>query len=142
MIDRFIDEYRFLSNFYPCPIPVGDFLFPSVENAYQASKTIPMNGAMFEGIFPGQAKKLGNMVGVLRPDWEEVKVGIMEDLLRIKFAIPRLQEKLIATGDEELIEGNNWADRFWGMEFVNDGWVGENHLGKLLMKLREEYRNA
>ena len=44
-----------------------------------------------------------------------------------------LREKLIATGDKELIEGNHWNDRFWG---VCRG-KGQNHLGKLLMELRE-----
>lgn len=35
-----------------------------------------------------------------------------------------LKQKLLATGNEELVEGNNWGDTFWGM--VNE--VGENHL--------------
>jgi predicted NAD-dependent protein-ADP-ribosyltransferase YbiA (DUF1768 family) len=33
----------------------------------------------------------------------------------------------------ELIEGNWWGDTYWG---VCNG-VGENHLGKLLMKIRD-----
>lgn len=134
MIDSFRGEYHFLSNFYPCTIKVGDFLFPSVENAYQAMKTIPMNGAMFESILPGEAKILGNRVGVLRKDWEDVKVGIMEDLLRIKFSSPLMKVKLISTGDEELVERNRWGDTFWG---IYNG-EGENNLGRLLMKIRGE----
>lgn len=37
-------------------------------------------------------------------------------------------------GDAELIEGNTWGDRIWG---VCDG-VGENRLGKILMRVRAE----
>ncbi len=36
-----------------------------------------------------------------------------------------------------LIEGNTWRDTFWG---IYEG-KGENNLGKLLMKIREELRN-
>lgn len=55
----------------------------------------------------------------------------------MKFAIPELKEMLLATGDEELVEGNYWHDTIWG---VCDG-VGENHLGKMLMEIREDLRN-
>jgi predicted NAD-dependent protein-ADP-ribosyltransferase YbiA (DUF1768 family) len=70
----------------------------------------------------------------LRPDWEEVKDGIMYKLLKSKFTDPVLRDKLIATGSAELIEGNNHWDRYWG---VCRG-EGQNKLGKLLMKVREE----
>ena len=71
----------------------------------------------------------------MRADWEEVKIEIMEEALRLKFDDPHLKDLLLATGDKELIEGNTWNDQFWG---VCNG-VGENNLGKLLMKLRKEY---
>jgi predicted NAD-dependent protein-ADP-ribosyltransferase YbiA (DUF1768 family) len=58
----------------------------------------------------------------------------METLLRQKFAHPELRAKLKETNDAELVEGNWWGDRFWG---VCRG-EGENHLGKLLMKIRAE----
>lgn len=55
----------------------------------------------------------------------------------VKFAEPGLQAKLLETGNEELVEGNYWGDTFWG---VCRG-RGENHLGKLLMKVRTYYKN-
>lgn len=48
-----------------------------------------------------------------------------------------LKEKLLATGNDILEEGNTWGDRVWGT--VNG--VGENRLGKILMRVREELRN-
>jgi predicted NAD-dependent protein-ADP-ribosyltransferase YbiA (DUF1768 family) len=72
----------------------------------------------------------------LRPDWESIKLDVMETAVRIKFTDPELAAKLIATGDEELIEGNWWNDTFWG---VCNG-VGENHLGKILMKVRADIK--
>ena len=77
----------------------------------------------------------------LRPDWEEVKVGIMEEIVRAKFTQhPELAARLLATGDKVLVEGNHWGDTCWGVD-TRTG-QGENHLGKILMKVREELRQA
>ncbi|WP_308694469.1 NADAR family protein [uncultured Veillonella sp.] len=51
-------------------------------------------------------------------------------------ATKRQQAKLLATRDRMLIEGNDWGDTFWGMV---DG-EGENNLGKILMRVREEIK--
>ena len=65
----------------------------------------------------------------------------MRDALRLKFAIPELREKLIATSDEELCEGTTWHDRFWGICTCDRcGGRGENHLGQLLMEIRKEIK--
>ena len=45
-----------------------------------------------------------------------------------------LLKKLLDTGDAELVEGNTWGDRVWG---VCKG-EGENRLGKILMRIRGE----
>jgi predicted NAD-dependent protein-ADP-ribosyltransferase YbiA (DUF1768 family) len=47
-----------------------------------------------------------------------------------------LADRLLLTGDEELIEGNYWHDHIWG---VCDG-TGTNWLGKILMEIRDELR--
>jgi predicted NAD-dependent protein-ADP-ribosyltransferase YbiA (DUF1768 family) len=62
----------------------------------------------------------------------------MRELLRQKFAKPSiLADRLIDTGNCQLIEGNYWGDTFWG---VCKG-KGENWLGKLLMEIRAEIQN-
>ena len=48
-----------------------------------------------------------------------------------------LKTNLLKTGDAMLIEGNTWGDRIWGQ--VNG--VGENNLGKILMRIREELKD-
>lgn len=132
MINSFAGENRWLSNFWSCFVVLDDVTYPSTENAYQAAKTLNKDQrVVFEKCFPGKAKREGRKLSI-RPDWEEVKFSIMEDLLRQKFSQPELQQKLIATHPQELIEGNNWGDVIWG---VCNG-VGENNLGKLLMKIR------
>lgn len=139
-ISSFRGDYRFLSNFYPCDVQLDNITYSSTEHAYQAAKTTdPFWRKVFYQlplVSAGQAKRLGRELS-LRNDWESVKLGIMEDLLRQKFNIPDLKEKLLETETAQLIEGNNWGDVFWG---VDDKKGGQNHLGKLLMKVRAEYK--
>lgn len=83
---------------------------------------------------PSVAKKLGRRVA-LRKDWESVKFSIMKDLVKAKFTQnPDLAEKLLATDNAHLEEGNTWGDRIWGT--VNG--TGANKLGIILMQVRDE----
>jgi len=73
----------------------------------------------------------------LRPDWDDVRIGVMEEVVRAKFnQNPHLAARLMATGQMPLVEGNDWGDTFWGVD-VKTG-KGENNLGKILMKIRSE----
>lgn len=140
MINRFRGEYRFLSSFWPAEVELEGLTFPTVEHAYQAAKTtnVTLRKSIARLPTPGIAKRAGRGLP-LREDWEEIKLGIMENLVRQKFTLhDDLKHELLGTGDEELVEGNNWRDTFWGM----CGGVGKNHLGKILMKIRDELREG
>lgn len=134
----FIGQYRFLSNFYPSVVSYHGIMWPTVEHAFQAAKatTDQQRQWILGAKRPGVAKARGRKID-LRPDWEEVKFDIMLQLLRRKFSLTDLRSKLLSTQDRELLEDNNWGDRFWG---TVDG-KGENHLGRLLMQVRDEVRN-
>lgn len=133
VIDLFTGDYSFLSNFHPSPVEFKGDVYKTVEHAYQAAKTEhPEEREQIRNAFsPGAAKRLGKRVH-LRPDWENIKVGVMKSLLEQKFEDPVLAQQLIDTDPHELVEGNSWGDTFWG---VCDG-VGENVLGVLLMEVR------
>jgi ribA/ribD-fused uncharacterized protein len=148
MIDKFEGRYRFLSNFYPCKIEYQGIKYPSVENFYVAMKVNDqqlINGTYYTpGDFremiaritnPAEVKKLGSKVK-LRTGWDEKKLEVMNWAVRQKFKDETLAELLLSTEDQELIEGNWWKDYFWG---VCNG-KGENHLGKILMEVREELK--
>ena len=133
-IDKFDGtEYAFLSNFYSSPITYEGIVYPTVEHMFQALKSLDQKQRIkiANAATPGQAKRLGRQVA-LREDWEEVKVDVMRTALQLKFTDPTLRQQLINTGEAELIEGNTWNDRFWG---VCQG-TGKNMLGTLLMELR------
>lgn len=131
---EFKDEYRFLSNFYPA-------LGSTVEHQYQAAKTLDKDWArrILQSRTAGEAKRAGRNAP-LRPDWDEVKIPVMRELLVRKFSNPELREKLVATANFLLVEGNWWHDNFWGKCYCArcHTKVGENHLGKLLMEIRND----
>lgn len=137
-IDFFTNEYRFLSNFYAVPVLYEGVTYPTSEHAFQAAKTFDADERLRISKLdsPRDAKYAGRHV-ILRPAWEHVKVDVMTDIVRAKFTQnPEMKQKLIATGDAELIEGNHWGDVEWG---VCNG-KGHNKLGKILMDVREELK--
>lgn len=139
-IMKFSGKYRFLSNFYPAEVVYENYRYPTIEHAFQAAKTLNQGERKIirQSEKPGQAKRLGRKVE-LRRDWDQIKLQVMEDLNRQKYArYPELAAKLIATGDAELQEGNTWGDRFWGVDLKTG--EGENHLGKILMRIRGELK--
>ena len=142
MINKFVGKYAFLSNYHLCEVVYEGIAYPSVEHAFQAAKTLDMTQRyeIANMKTPGAAKRAGRTLN-LRSDWEEVKTQVMEDCLREKFRDPELLASLLGTGDHFLIEGTTWHDQCWGICTCEKcGGNGENRLGKLLMKIRDEYR--
>lgn len=137
MIGPFQGEYRFLSNFY------RDETGFAVENAYQAAKTLdPKWQAAIMASSASVARALGQRAPK-RADWEAIRIPTMQKLLEQKFQHPDLRARLLATGDQELVELNTWHDTFWGRcTCPRCGGKGENHLGRLLMALRAELSRA
>lgn len=136
-ISSFKGEHAWLSNMQRIePFFYGHLKFDSVECFYVAMKTTDIvERAKISKMKPYEAKKYGRALN-LRGDWDEIKLGVMKWGLKKKFSQPKFKDLLLATGNQELIEGNTWGDTFWG---VCNG-VGENHLGKLLMEIREQLK--
>lgn len=142
-------ETRFLSNFYPhkkdgskCPVDVkviyNDIEFDCVENAYQAAKFLDKTQQIqFSKKSPYETKAYWEENKNYRPDWNDIKLNVMKDLIWQKFSNSKeLTQMLLDTQDAILEEGNDWDDTFWG---VCNG-VGENNLGKILMAARERLK--
>lgn len=155
---NFRGEYSFLSNFANCRLQVYNIICSSTEVAFQLSKTlIPEEIAQFVNLAPGEvfdikdntrtyesvdakkAKYLSHRI-TTRPDWHRVNKEIMYNILCIKFKHNDFfKRKLLATNSIEIIEHNKWNDEFWGVnEFTQKG---ENNLGKIIMRIRDEIRN-
>ena len=130
-------EYGFLSNFSNHDFQIDGEVWPTVEHYYQAQKFIDkkIQLEIKQAKTPDNAKWLAHKLGdQIRPDWDRVKDEVMTYAVRKKFETHKeLQNLLITTGDEELIE-NSKSDFYWGC-----GWdgTGQNKLGKILMEIRE-----
>lgn len=136
MIDSFSGKNSFLSNFHPCHVEFDGMLYPSVEHAYQAGKSLDFavrKAFTWDELTAAQSKRLGRAIAC-RSDWDSAKDQVMLTCLRSKFLAPNLRELLVDTGHQDLIEGNRWGDTYWG---VCRG-EGLNRLGKLLMRVRKE----
>ena len=135
-IRQFTGEYNFLSNFYPVKITYDNITYASSEHAYQAQKCKNSDDKLkFIDISAAQAKRLGKKVEN-RDDWNDVRVQIMYDILKLKFQNSKLRKMLLSTGDKYLMEGNYWNDSFWGYDLKRN--KGENVLGNLLCKIRSD----
>lgn len=145
----FRGDYSFLSNFYTDMDPIvvrykeqgsadGDIeiAYPTSEHMYQAYKSLRLEDRIAVSKIPKPGKT--KHTTIKRKNWHDIKVDVMRHILCLKFSQPILKEKLLNTGDMQLIEVNWWYDRFWGTdEFLH----GENHLGILLMSVRDQLRD-
>ena len=143
VIDNFDGVNEFLSNYFPSAIIGKDdgIKYPTVEHYFQAHKTMDLEDRqkIADAHTPGMAKRAGRAID-LRPDWEKVKDSIMWEAVLLKFSIPELKEKLIKTGNAQLIEGNTWHDNYWGDCKCENcaNRVGYNRLGGILMTVRQQ----
>lgn len=134
-IDSFRDADAWLSNFFKCPVIVDGITYPSAENAYQAHKFSETEERIKISLMSPKESKNYPKNKAIRPDWDDVRLNVMYNIVYAKFSQnPALKNMLVNTSGIELIEGNTWGDTFWG---VYKG-KGENHLGKILMRVRDE----
>jgi ribA/ribD-fused uncharacterized protein len=150
-------RYECFSNFYPAKVELDGEEYSSVEHAFHAAKTDNprQRKAIRLAASPGRAKTMGRRL-VLAPDWHEKRVVVMRLLVLSKFTLNEdlsepattrldMRKMLLDTGGAVLIEGNRWHDNFWGIcacggtkETCPTVPAGENHLGQILMSVREE----
>lgn len=139
-ITQFEGVHAFLSNFWTSSVVLDDQTYMTVEHAYQAAKfdSVLIRSMIRRQPSGGMAKREARRHTIDKAAWDAKKIVVMRGLLHQKFAIPALREGLLRTGLTTLVEGNTWNDTFWGV--CND--VGENHLGLLLMAIRQEVRRT
>ena len=139
----FRGQYSFLSNMYEGSMfEYRGLRYKNVEAAFQSRKNTKREQD-FEMLTGKEAKQLGRHVA-LRKDWEQVKYGIMYEIVYLKFTKNKeLQAKLLETDDRELIELNTWNDKTWGVVYnsTTKKYEGDNMLGKILMGVREAIRH-
>lgn len=131
-------DFNCFSNLSSYAVEMGGVLFPTSEHAYQYEKfsdpTIQLQ--ILNARSGYDAKMIANAhAESARQDWNEVKLSVMEDILRAKLQQhSHIKKKLLETGDKEIIEASK-DDAFWGWGADHKG---SNNHGKIWMKLRSE----
>ena len=141
MIIEFQNDYRWLSNFAPVKITLGNIEYSSVEVAFLSAKSEDIEWKAFcsdETNTPGQVKKESRLINLI-DNWETIKLDVMKECLIQKFTQEPYKSQLIATDNQHIQEGNNWNDKFWGVCLKTN--EGQNNLGKLIMKIRQDLIN-
>lgn len=144
IIDSFTKDHRFLSNFYQSSFTYNGLTYQSAEAAFQAQKCEKEEDKIKYTLIknPVRAKQMGKKEPNLPDNWDDISFDIMLDVVRAKFSLPENAEKLLATGDAELIEGNYHHDNLWGSCMCEKckTKAGQNRLGRILMQVREELK--
>lgn len=131
------------------PHKYQDILYYTAENFYQAMKTDRNNIKLrthIASLSPGKARKFwrqdNNKKKHQRKDWLEMNLQVMDHILHIKFAKGTSWHTTLMETNTPITEWNNWHDKFFGVCVCDRcGTKGENRLGKMLMKIREEFKN-
>lgn len=143
-MDEFIGfyprEFFCLDNFSSFAVLYNGVKYPTVEHAYQALKFIDTAPEIAQEILDSFSAHEAKIIAQANkskqnPKWTEINIRIMEELLRLKLEQnPYVKTKLLQTKDYLICEDSP-KDSFWGIGPNRDG---QNQLGKLWMKLREE----
>lgn len=150
------DKYGCLSNWYKADFEYAGKHFASVEQFMMYHKLMTFGqydlaDQVMKTDDPAEAKKIGRTHFDNFDDklWTRISSTIVKRGVRAKFVQnPDLMRELLATGNAVLAECSPY-DKVWGIGLAPDDervfdtrkWNGKNKLGRILMILREEFRN-
>lgn len=134
-------EFYPLDNFSSFKVKYKGYLYASLEEAFQSALFLPDHKEISDRIKNSYSAHVAQKImleNISKINYtKEEQVEIMEELLRLKIEQnPYVKKKLLETKDYQIIEDSP-KDSFWGW---GKDRKGENKLGKLWMKLREELR--
>jgi N-glycosidase YbiA len=140
----FTPRFYVFDNFSAYTVDIWGKRFLTSEHAYQWKKYSEDRPDLAEQILlatnPSQVKKIADDNRDAVPvGFHDIKLQIMEEILRAKLnQHEKVRERLLETGDREIIE-NSPVDSFWG---IGPNGNGENQVGKIWMKLRDELKTG
>lgn len=147
--------YRTFSNMAEYPVQIEDKRYPTVEHYFQAMKAQTFNDKeilqqILETPSAKAVKALGKKVkNFIKEKWDSERLDVMKRGVRAKFVQhPEIQKQLIETGNKQIGDADA-RDLFWGIGTSEntdkskypEKWKGQNQLGKIMMALRDEFKN-
>jgi ribA/ribD-fused uncharacterized protein len=135
-------EYYVFDNFSSFQVEYKGKIYPTSEHAFQSvqfTNNPELAKVIRNAKSAHEAQKLAQENKDKRDsNWEEIKLDVMKEILHCKAdQHPYVMKKLLQSGDREIVE-DSWRDDYWGW---GENRNGQNMLGKLWMKVREEIKN-
>lgn len=136
----FLSGWYAFDNFSAFEVEWRGELYPTAEHAYQAAQFMDTNPELAEAVrkcaSPRLASDFANENSEYDdPNWKEKRLLIMEEIVSAKlYQHDYVKNTLMESGLRTIIEMND-DDAFWGW---GSDKKGENDLGKIWMKLRDE----
>ena len=133
-----------LDNFSAFGLTMDGKYFQTSEHAFQYLKFVDTNYDLAEKIrnsySPNEARNIAHENKIYKPtNWKDIKYKNMEKVLRLKVEQnPVVMKKLLQTNNYIITEYCTDQDTEWGLDNNNNG---ENNLGKIWMKIRNELNN-
>ena len=137
MSDWIFSNFKCFDN----PLIYQKLSYNTVEHFYQAMKSKDMSyRRKVSKLTTANAAKYAGRSVCLRPDWESIKIRVMEYALRYKFSKGTSHFIALSKTLGHIVESNYWHDNEWGNCTCDKccNRKGKNLLGKLLMKIRDE----
>ena len=153
-VTAFRSDNNPLSNFYSCTLVSGDITFKSVEHFYQFECCMNCDRPdLAQKVIEAESPKLAKQIAYdlkrsISPErlakWFKARIIVMENALKLKWnSCAKFRQALMQTSGMTIAEATQ--DTFWGVgvapnlaqETRCSKFIGDNHLGRLLMGIRD-----
>lgn len=148
-VTAFQSQFSPLSNLFVAPIRRNGITYRSSEHAFQHAKALcnddhAIARSVLDEPCPYEAMALGKKIPITS-EWQSKQLIVMEEILRLKLEqVPQFVQELKSTGNQHLVE--NARSPFWGagthynaLSIFNKTYPGRNHMGRLLVKVRDHF---
>lgn len=140
-----------LSNLFPCAIQFRGIRFNSLEQAYQYFKALFLENRelatrILESVSTETILRVAKLIGPAMPvEWDNMKLQLMADLLLAKYEQCEMFRQMLEGLPLDYILVEATANKFWAAGLGPDlvlctrvtHYPGQNHLGRLIMVIRE-----
>lgn len=133
-------EYGYLATYSNHGFYKDGVYYKTSEHYFQSKKfdDIAVVNKIINAATPKEASNIGrDRLNKKRDNWRDIKKDIMFEAVLYKFEQNEdIKQKLLSTGDEEIIE-ETVKENYWG---IGPNYDGENNYGKILCKVRDYLR--
>lgn len=135
-------QYGYLASYSNHGFYKDGIYYKTTEHYYQSMKMVDheIKKKIIEAKTPKEASNIGrDRNNKKQENWKSIKNKVMFEGVLYKFEQNEdIKEKLLSTGNEEIIEETT-KENYWG---IGPNYDGENNYGKILCEVRDILRRG